>query len=377
MVPNKTELSEPEARKILRSYSLSLKDLFPVARGTINANYVVLTDAGPLFLRINEGKSVADAAFESALIWHLGSHGVPTPPLWRTRTGTPYVLWPESRSPVAKPVMLMSWVDGCERHETEIGEAEARHVGRLLAALHLAAASFPHRRAGIYTLPHIEQRIARLSADGRAQADLGPLLGELAAEAARLSRARRSDVLCGIGHGDLFPDNLLFPARLPRGLNDGPSGFILDLEQAATMPYIYDLAVALLAFCAPMPVPETEKNAAGKARLGPLLRRTARALVAGYEELRELSAREWQGLYEELRFAALRFTVTRLTDVHGYGRTKRAEPAATRTSQMQRRELPRRFRGPATSHSKDYRDFLWRLRALAALESATLGTGLR
>ena len=78
-------------------------------------------------------------------------------------------------------------------------------------------------------------------------------------------------------------------------------------------------------------------------------------MVAGYQSVRALSDDEWQGLYWELRFAAVRFTVTRLTDVHRYGT---ATP-----------------RGVAPG--KDFRDFLWRLHHLIATDADQLSAHLR
>lgn len=392
----KTALPHDQAAAILRHYNLKLVGLWPLLRGTINSNFVVETDAGPLFLRVNEGKSEADAAFEAALIWHLGSRGVPTPALWRTRTGGPSVLMPGEVAPRGghrRPVMLMSWVEGEERRDEDLDEIGARRVGELLAQLHLAASAFDKRRPGIYTLRHITQRLAKVYADARAQADLSTELDELTSEAGRLVTARRSDLPTGIGHGDLFPDNFLF------GRHD--SGVILDLEQAATIPYAYDLAVSLLAFCAPAPpveaVSETTAETTADATLdpepqeppepsiettlGPLRLRTARALCEGYQAFRALSQAERQGFLEELRYAALRFTVTRLTDVHGYGHpvpAKRADDSDGEAARIEAEtpKLPRFLRRRRPSHSKHYRDFLWRLRRLATVEPEALVNGL-
>lgn len=371
----KTQLSTEDAAAILRHYRLSLRQLHAIPQGTINSNYQVITDAGPLFLRVCEGKSWADAAFESALIWHLGSRGLRTPALWRTRSGSAFV--PFRRG---QPVMLFSWVSGRQVADSAIDTAHAFHIGELLAELHLAAADIRREHAGIYTLRHIGERLAGLRTDATAQAELGPVLQSLRSEIELLSRLRVRDLPRGIGHNDLFPDNLLFTRRLPRhrpgttARTPVGSGFILDLEQAATLPYVYDLAVALLACCAPAPTlapqtatpvpdangdehPATEPAADrdDTARIGPLCADTARALVAGYQSLRALSPSEWQGLYPELRFAALRFTVTRLTDVHGYGR-----PA------------PRPH-----VEGKDFREFLWRLHRLIATDREQLCAHLR
>lgn len=383
----KTQLDAEELAAILRHYSLSLRDFAAIPQGTINSNYRVVTDEGPLFLRVCEGKSLADAAFETSLIWHLGSRGLPTPGLWRTRSGSAFV---PARS--GKPVMLFSWVAGRQLADTDIDAAHAYHIGELLAELHLSAADIRREHAGIYTLRHIGERLRQLRADAVAAAELGPILASLHSEVELLSRLRQRDLPRGIGHNDLFPDNLLFSRRLPRyrpGRSSRPraaSGWVLDLEQAATLPYVYDLAVVLLACCAPAPAlapqtgtplpdtnvdangdtdpqadaqpssaPEPEDSPEDAGRLGPLRADTARALITGYQSLRALSPTEWQGLYAELRFAALRFTVTRLTDVHRYG-------TATPRSHVE---------------GKDFREFLWRLHRLIATDRDQLSAHLR
>src|SRR5437588_853165 len=74
----------------------------------------------------------------------------------------------------------------------------------------------------------------------------------------------------------------------------------VDFEQASTGRFAYDLAVALLAWC---------WNGAD------LDEPRARALAESYRAARALDGAERAALYAEARFAALRFTVTRITDV--------------------------------------------------------------
>src|SRR5690349_22198708 len=74
---------------------------------------------------------------------------------------------------------------------------------------------------------------------------------------------------------------------------------VLDFEAASRGKFIFDLATAVNALCFD-----------GE---GYNLRRFE-ALIAGYEGLRALSLAEWDAFPNELRFSALRFTVTRLRD---------------------------------------------------------------
>ena len=127
----------------------------------------------------------------------------------------------------------------------------------------------------------------------------GPAI--LAAEA-----ARHHDVPAGLVHGDLFRDNVLW--QEPEG-GAGESGdtasrsspriaALLDFESAHRGPFAYDIAVTILSWS----FRDTFDHAIG------------RAIVAGYREVRELAPAEREALHAEAVFAALRFTITRITD---------------------------------------------------------------
>jgi homoserine kinase type II len=133
----------------------------------------------------------------------------------------------------------------------------------------------------------------------------------------------RAALPAGVVHGDLFPDNVLFDGERLVAL--------LDFEQASDGAFAYDLAVSLCAWCyADDFVPER-----------------ARALRAGYEEVRPLEPAERELLWVEARAAATRFTVTRLTDVY-------LNAAAT----------------PLVRATKDFRRYHARLRRLRQLGAA-------
>ena len=73
-------LSAADVRGILAAFGIAgYRAHQPIAVGTINTNVRVETDAGPLFLRINEGKSEDDVRREAAIVAHAAARGVPTP----------------------------------------------------------------------------------------------------------------------------------------------------------------------------------------------------------------------------------------------------------------------------------------------------------
>jgi homoserine kinase type II len=111
---------------------------------------------------------------------------------------------------------------------------------------------------------------------------------------AELTRALAGELAAlprGVIHGDLFRDNVLWQGDRIVAL--------LDWESASDGMLVYDLAVTLLAWCCGDSFDFT----------------LARALVAGYRELRELSPLEWTGLWWTMRLGCLRFATTRIIDV--------------------------------------------------------------
>src|SRR5205814_10670017 len=74
---------------------------------------------------------------------------------------------------------------------------------------------------------------------------------------------------------------------------------VLDFEAASRGKFIFDLATAVNALCFDGESYQLKRF---------------EALIAGYESLRALSLAEWDAFPNELRFSALRFTITSLHD---------------------------------------------------------------
>ena len=197
--------------------------------------------------------------------------------------------------------------------------AAANHcakVGDVLARMHLAARDYPgtlqNPRGPSWwheTAPRVMPFL-----DEERKALLG---NELAFQDAH----RFTDLPRGPIHADLFRDNVLF--------DGGRLVALLDCEQASSRTWVYDLAVCLNAWCFS----------------GPLQPALVAALVEGYRTVRELEPTEYPLLYVEARAAAMRFTITRITDVYLAG---------------------------AAMPGKDFREFLRRLEAWRAMEAADL-----
>ena len=284
-----TVLAAEEMTALARTFALGEVQAFrPIAAGTINSNFDVMTSRGRYFVRVNEGKSEADVAWEATLVTVLAQRGVPTPPPLIAKNGYPY-------APVRdKFASVFAWRDGRHLGEHDVTPERARTFGAALAGLHRAGLELPEgfRRPSIYDHDHLVARYRGFATSGDpALAFAIPILGEELALAEHAAPVRRM-ATHGLIHGDLFRDNVLW--------DDGKIIAILDFEQASGGSLAYDLAVCINDWCWD-----------GAPRLD-----LAAALLAGYQTVRPLSDGDRGALPVELRAAAARFTITRITDVY-------------------------------------------------------------
>ncbi len=313
----RSRISREELLLFLRDYALGALESFSgIERGTVNTSYALHLSGGPVFLRIYEEQGAPRAAAEAEMLAHLSRGGVKTPgPLARTDGGFVGEL-------AGKPAALFPWCDGEMRCLRAVRPADGEKVGEALARVHAVGAALP-RQAGRFEPADLLLRLDRIAGapDAAIAAEAEPLRRKLATWDAR----RRRDLPRGLIHGDLFRDNVLW--LQPR---DGPSEIsaLLDFESASDGTLAYDLMVTVLAWS----FRDTLEAA------------IARAIVAGYESVRQLSDSEREGLLAEGALAAIRFTVTRLTD------------DALRALETGRPRRP----------DKDYRRFLARLAWLEA-----------
>jgi len=284
-------LTADDVREIVEEFDVpAYVSHAPVAAGTINTNVRVETAAGPFFLRVNEGKTADDVTREAAIVSHVAARGVPTPAPLRTRAGAPFADWRGERA------SLFPWVAGRTLARADITPAHAALVGRALGALHLASEGLADRRAGRYEPDEIRRRAHDVAALGRAEL-AGPIM-VLGLALDELARERVADLPTGLIHGDLFIDNVLYGDEPAAALR---LAALLDFEQASWGRFAYDVAVTTLAF--------------GYGRHD-FRADVTRALLTAYAAARPPTPAERAAFGAELRFAACRFAVTRITDVH-------------------------------------------------------------
>ena len=285
-----TALGEAELCELAGAFALGGVERFgAIAAGTINSNFELVVAGGSrYFVRVNEGKAQADVAWEARLVTALAAAGVSTPPPLVASSGLPY-------APIGRKwASVFPWRDGVHLSADAVTTAHAEAFGAALAELHVAGQALPPgwRRGSIYDHEHLLARFERCArVDDKALARAIAILREelvLARDAGPVRRAAAQ----GIIHGDLFRDNVLW---------DGDRiSAILDFEQASGGSLVYDLAVCINDWCWTI-FPRFD---------------LAAALVAGYSRVRPLSAADRAALPIEVRAAAARFTLTRITDVY-------------------------------------------------------------
>jgi homoserine kinase type II len=287
-----TVLGEAELSAVAQAFGLgSVRRSRTIAAGTINSNFEIVTDEGTFFVRVNEGKVEADVAWEARLVGALAAAGIPTPAPLPASDGRPFAPLPGA---TAKWVTAFPWRSGKHVAATEVSREHAEALGATLARMHMAGLALPAawRRASIYDHEHLVARFARIerAADPQLTAATAILREELAiaTEAAPVRKLSTH----GIIHGDLFRDNVLWDGMQISAL--------LDFEQASGGSLVYDLAVCVNDWCW-INEPRLE---------------LACALIAGYQRVRMLTTSDREALPFEIRAAAARFTITRITDVY-------------------------------------------------------------
>ncbi len=278
-----TSISPQEAAELVAGYPLGgLGSMKGLAAGSVNSNFELEVGGRQFFLRLYEEQDLAGAEGETAMLERLARAGVQTPaPCRRTDGSLVSVV-------KGKPAAVFPWIEGSMRCQAGVTAADARHLGEALARVHLAAAT-ERRGPGRFRFEDLLDRLDRIAGSG--DPEFAPRVPALRAALERAQAERDLGLSHGVVHGDLFRDNVLWDGR-------GRIVALLDFESAFDGTHAFDLMVTLLAWCVGDDIDAS----------------LARALREGYEAVRPLGERERAGLWAEACFAAMRFTITRITD---------------------------------------------------------------
>lgn len=281
-----TALSKKDIAKIADEFALGeLSSFCGIRNGSVNTHHLIETKRGRYFAKIDEVKSELEVKQELDLLFHLRKQGFPCVQPLKSKTGRYYLEFE------GKCLTVSRYLDGVELPVESLSGAHLGAVGHALANLHLIGRSFKKgidNRFGF-------NRIVAIYRDVRRQlpSHLKNIVRVLDDEFSYLENYLDNNLPKGIIHGDLFSDNIKFKGNRLVG--------IIDFEAACRGKLIYDLATAVNALCF---VDDRYKIDRFE------------ALISGYESLRPLSLPEWDSFPNELRFSALRFTITRIKDFY-------------------------------------------------------------
>lgn len=279
-----TPLSKKDAIKIADEFALGdLTSVAGIKNGSVNTHYLLETKRGRFFVKIDEIKGELEVKQELDLLFYLKKQGFPCLQPIKSKTGRHYL-------DIDQKILTISrYLEGTELAVEALNTAHLSALGNTLANLHLIGRGYKKgidNRFGF-------NRIVMIYREARRQlpAHLKHIVRVLDDEFSYLENYLDNNLPKGIIHGDLFPDNVKFKGNRLVG--------VLDFEAACRGKLIYDLATAVNALC----------FVDGRYRIDRF-----EALISGYETLRPLSLPEWDSFPNELRFSALRFTVTRIKD---------------------------------------------------------------
>ncbi len=268
----------------LSTYDLGAVIAFEgIAQGIENSNYKLDTERGRYILTLFEKRvKRQDLPFFVALMGWLADRGVPCPRPVCRRDGTALGRL------AGRQALIVTFLEGQWLRQPT--PRDCLVVGSAMARLHRSAAGFPYERPNDLALSGWRRLLA--ACRRRPEVVNAELGSELDDELHALAMAWPKTLPLGTIHGDLFPDNVFFLGGQVTG--------IIDFYFACTEILVYDVAIALNAWCF---------AADGAFRI-----EQAHAFLSGYQAVRPLSPAEINALPVLCRGAALRFLLTRLLD---------------------------------------------------------------
>ena len=281
-----TPLHKRESTRIADEFGLGdLVSITGIRNGSVNTHYLLETKRGRYFIKIDEVKSEVEVKQELELLLYLKRQGFPCPQPIKSKTGKYYYEYQ------GKYLSISRNLEGGEFPLEALTPVHLEVLGHALAELHLIGRGYKKgidNRFGFTKIVTMYREVRKLL-----PSHLKNIVRVLDDEVSYLENYLDNNLPKGIIHGDLFPDNVKFRGSRLVG--------VVDFEAACRGKLIYDLATAVNALC----------FSDGRYRIDRF-----EPLITGYESARPLSLPEWDSFPNELRFSALRFTVTRIKDFY-------------------------------------------------------------
>lgn len=270
-----TELTDQQITALCAPYGLAVEYIEPIAAGTQNTLYRVVSRNNAYVFTLFEGALANQTYVEWFINLHtqLAAEGFPCPAPLKDLNGDTLRLWNNTR-----PYCLFPFISGQSPTPTV---KQARAIGAVLAQLHKIEPIVPYMENswGIATMKSVA---AHLNGN--------PWPEALSAVKTLIGSADISHLPAGLIHADLFPDNTLFEGDTLKG--------VIDFFFACHDAYAYDLAITVTSWAF---------NAQNKH-----MPAIEAAIIEGYTTLRPLTASEQAAMPMLLQLACARFFLSRL-----------------------------------------------------------------
>lgn len=285
-----TDISDADAAELVSRYDIGAFDrLIPIMQGVENTNYHLFTDTGRFILTLFDGRTDLSALpFYFSAMDHWRHRGVTCPHVLADRHGI-FV-----QRVADQPAAILSFLSGRGVEPGDITPALCGQMGMLMARMHMAGRDFDLSRENTVSVGYWREIAGKCMA--RADEIEPGLAAMMAAELQEVQAVRPLMMALprGLIHADIFPDNIF--------INDvAQICGVIDFYFSCTDAYLYDLAIAVNAWCF-----DTTDHFEGV--------RFA-ALVRGYQSQRALGAGEIAAWPRVVRAASLRFLLSRLHDM--------------------------------------------------------------
>ena len=277
-----TSITKEELKAFLSDFDVgTLQSFDGISSGVTNTNYLVTTSLNKYIFTVFEHHSMGELPFFINLMTFLSGHNIdcPNPILDKQKNAINLLK--------GKPALLVSFLNGSEVEK--ISEIHCFAVGKSLARMHSITKTFSEKRKNDRGLEWIKEKFAEMKSK---LTSLEKNMIEL--EIDFLSHHDVGDLPKSTIHGDLFRDNVLF-------LNEKRPSFI-DFYYACEEVLVFDIAIALNDWCI------DADGAIDKNKL--------KEFIGGYETERPLTKEERVYMPVALRWAALRFYISRLEHIH-------------------------------------------------------------
>ena len=272
-----TQLQESDIRETAGSYDLTIVDYEPIAAGASNSNYLLRAQQGSYVLTVFDDKTLAQTVELGRLLSLLKEYAFPTTRPLFAANGEIAIMHK------GKPVIMKEYVAGqVHRHPDK---TMLHQIGTTMARLHQVPwPDFLSNRR-----PYGLQKFSSI----QGQNIDTEYEGWIAKRLSYLEQQKPQGLPRGLIHGDIFYDNVLFEGTRLKA--------IIDFEDATCEDKVFDLGMGIVGLCRKGPGVVPEK---------------ARALVKGYEQIRELEEGEKRDLQLYVEYAAATVSCWRYWKYH-------------------------------------------------------------